>query len=502
MSKSLSETQSHYTIYDRELLAIILALREWRHYLLGATTPFTILSDHNNLRFPRKPQELTDRQIRWNVFLSKFNFNIEYRKGSKNQKADILSRRPDHRVNAISTSITNEDFIEKIKNNYNNDKEISDLINKINNNFDSNYFISNDLIFYNDRLFVPSALRKALFEQYHSSPVAGHFGFDKTKELISRSYFWPKMRHDIYFWIKQCSTCATMKNSTHLPYGLVQVSDTPVRPWDIISVDFITDLPKSSNYTTIVNIVDNFSKMVHLIPFAGLPNAEDTANLFLSNIFRLHGLPSVIVSDRGTQFTSSFWRNLLKNLGIQFKFSTAHHHASNGQVERLNGVVMQVLRCITSDNPELWAYYLPMVEFSINNSFNSSTNKTPFEIIYGYNLSFDPISKITTPKNKADLTSFDWNYHFTIIKNLLEKSKIENKLVADKNKNEGPKFKVNDLVWLNVIPSTKKLGKFAARRTGPFKILEIISPVTYKIDIPPTSRQSPIVHVERLEKYY
>eukprot|EP00833_Pecoramyces_ruminatium_P015893 jgi/Orpsp1_1/1189925/evm.model.d7180000075497.1 len=147
-------------------------------------------------------------------------------------------------------------------------------------------------------------LRKEILEQYHSKSTAGHLGFDKTKELITRYFYWPKMRNDIYLWTKKCTICATMKNSTHAPYGLVQQSDTPERPWDIVSVDFITDLPCSNNYTTIVNIVDNFSKMIHLVPFSGLPNAEDTANIFLSHVFKLHGLPSIIVSDQGTQFTS------------------------------------------------------------------------------------------------------------------------------------------------------------------------------------------------------
>lgn len=252
-------------------MAIILALKEWRNHLQGAKYPFKIFCDHRNLVFPKNPEDLSDRQIRWFEFLSKFNYEIIYRKGTN-----------------------------------------------------------------------------------------------------------------------KCSTCATMKDKTHKPYGLVQTSETPLKPWTHVHVDFITDLPFSSGFNTVINVVDSFSKMIHLIPTSGLPSAEDVANAFLQNIFRLHGLPLSITSDRGTQFTSRFWKRLLELLNIKIVYSTAHHHASNGQVERLNGIVVQTLRCLCVSDPSLWSYYIPFVEFSINNSVNSTIDKSPFEVVYGYSLNFDP----------------------------------------------------------------------------------------------------------------
>jgi len=229
---------------------------------------------------------------------------------------------------------------------------------------------------------------------------------------------------------------------------------------------------------------------------AGIPSAKDVANLFLHHIFRLHGLPLSITSDRGS-LTSHFWKKFLELLNIKCYYSTAHHHQSNGQVERLNGVVTQT----AADNPKLWTYYLPMVEFSINNTVNSSTKKSPFEIVYGHKLNFDPDISLTHATNHAEFTTMDWSTHFNQIRNNINSSKLLYKENSDKNRAEGPAFKIGDYVWVNQIPSLKKLKKFAPRRIGPFKIIEILTPVTFKLELPPKSKSSNIVHIERLEKF-
>jgi len=502
MSKGLKNAETRYDIYDKELLAIIMALKEWRCHLQGAEFPFKIYCDHRNLKFPKSPEVLSDRQIRWLEFLSKFNYEIIYRKGVSNKKADILSRRPDYFVGSIALMLDNSKFFDQLKDAYKEDEEITNIINNINNNLNTNndFEITNDILYFKNRIYMPKKLTKIILEKYHSNASAGHFGTRKTEELIRRFYYWPKMNNDIEEYIKRCPICSTLKDKTHAPYGLVQFSETPQKPWTHIHVDFITDLPTSSGYDTVINIVDHFSKMIHLVPTSGLPSAEDVANVFLRHVFCLHGLPLSITSDRGTQFTSRFWKRFLGLLGIDINYSTAHHHASNGQVERLNAIVTQTLRCFCSFEPSLWSYYIPFVEFSINNTVNSSTDKSPFEVIYGYSLNFDPNVSFSHAKNHAELTTLDWANHFTIIRNQIQKSKNSYTDAANKNRATGPKFQVNDYVWLNSNNSFK-LGKFAPRRLGPYKIIEIISPVTVKIELPPKSKASPIVHIERLEKF-
>lgn len=410
ISKGLKDAETRYTVYDSELLAIIFALKEWRNYLIGTKEPFDIYTDHNSLRFPKKPQELSDRQERWLEFLSKFNYRIVYKKRTDNKKADILSKRPDLRVSAITSTIQSTESLDSLKNSYEEDEEVNDIINNIKagKNKDSKFNLFNDYLYYKDKLYETEPYRDKILDRFHSHPAAGHFGYHKTFDLITRYFYWPNLREDIKSFIDNCPTCEVYKDAHHLPFGLVQISDTPCKPWDTDSVDFLSDLPLSDCYTAIIIIVDNFSKMIHLIPHKRLPSAEDTVNAFMTHVFKLHGVPSTIVSDRGSQFTSAFWKRFLNILGIDYRFSTAHHHSSNSQVERIIGTVIQVLRCLVDNDPSLWSYYLPLVEFAINNSFNVSTNATPFEIVYGYNPAFCPTIPFTKARNNAEFTTLDW----------------------------------------------------------------------------------------------
>ena len=503
MSKGLKNAEVRYNIFDKELLATVSALKEWRSYLQGAKYPFKIYCDHRNLKFPRNPEMLSDRQIRWYEFLSKFDYEIVYRKGVSNKKADILSRRPDLFIGCITTTLDNSYFLLEIVQEYKKDPFLEEIIDNINEgkNFDKNYELINDLLYFKNRIVIPKALRNSIMLRYHSTPSAGHFSTRKTEELISRFYFWPNLHEDVDEFVKQCLECATLKDKPHAPYGLSQISFTPKKPWTHINVDFITDLPPSAGYTIIMSTVDQFSKMTHFIPVQQLPSAEDVANLFMKEIFRLHGLPVAITSDRGSQFTSRFWKKLLELLNIRPIYSTAHHHASNGQVERFNAIVTQTLRCFTASEPSLWSYYLPLAEFAINNSVNSSTGKSPFEIVYGFSLNFDPAVSFTHAKNHAEFTTMDWETHFQIIHNSINKSKEYVKKFADDNRILGLELQVGDYVWLNP-PSSFKLGKFASRRSGPYKILKFVSPVTVKLELPAKSKASDVVHIERLEKFY
>ena len=207
--------------------------------------------------------------------------------------------------------------------------------------------------------------------RYHSTPSCGHFSTRKTEEHISRFYFWPNLHEDVDEFVKQCLECATLKDKPHAQQ---------------------------------------------------LPSAEDVANLFMKGIFRLLGLPVAIISDRGSQFTSRFWKKHLELLNIRPIYSTAHHHASNGQVERFNAIVTQTLRCFSASETSLWSYYLSLVEYVINNSVNSSTSKSTFEIVYGFSLNFDPSVSFTHSKNHAEFTTMDWETHFQIIHNSINKS--------------------------------------------------------------------------------
>ena len=197
-------------------------------------------------------------------------------------------------------------------------------------------------LYYPGRLWIPEGsastrpksddLRKEICEAEHDSKIAGHMGQGKTIELIRRNFFWPGMDAYIEDYVRSCDSCQKNKAARHARYGLLQPLELPHAPWQSISMDFITDLPTSppdtgdgvsAGYTSIWVIVDRFTKMAHFIPLKKhLTKAADLAPIFLRHIWRLHGLPQDIVSDRDARFTSLFWAELLRLLGIRRRMST------------------------------------------------------------------------------------------------------------------------------------------------------------------------------------
>jgi len=157
---------------------------------------------------------------------------------------------------------------------------------------------------FKNKIYVPPKCRSTVLNIYHDSPSAGHYGIKKTSSLIYRDFWWPSLYSDVKNYIHSSDTCSRSKDFKHKPYGFLQPLVIPSKLWSSLSMDFIKDLPLSNGFTCIFVVIDRFTKMGHFIPFPKIPSAIDTDTSFMNNIFRLHGLPSEIISDRGTQFTS------------------------------------------------------------------------------------------------------------------------------------------------------------------------------------------------------
>ena len=526
-SRSLSPVERNYPIYDKELLAIIDSLENWRHFLKGATHPFIIYSDHRNLLYQKKPEKMTQRLVRWSLFLSELNFKIEYRSGSSNGKPDALSRRPDYALNyEFSTSdipftvlrpenfsafpVSVETFSEKILSECKTDPFYHSICDYLENKKlpvphqkIKEFSISNSYLLFQNKLYVPPNCRSLALKICHDSPSAGHFGFKKTINLLNRDFWWPSLNSDAQDYIRSCETCCRSKVLRHKPYGFLQPLEIPFRPWSSVSMDFITDLPLSNGFTCIFVTVDRFSKMSHFIPFANIPSAIDTASAFMKSIFRLHGLPDEILSDRGSQFTSKFWIAICKALGINMKYSSPFHHQTNGLTERVNSVVEQYLRCFTNFKGSDWENYLYLAEFSYNNALQESSNYSPFFANYGYNPRHSPeIPSIINVPRAEELVKNLTDLSKELKKNLESASKKQEEY-ANRHRIKPPEFKANDKVWLNSsLVLRNKNKKLKPRKLGPFKIIQKVSPVTYKLDLPKKLRIHPIIHVSELEPYY
>jgi transposase InsO family protein len=239
---------------------------------------------------------------------------------------------------------------------------------------------SDGLLIFWDKIYVPNDkdLRRHIIEQHHDTCIAGHAGRFKTLELVARNYWWPQMSHYIGIYVKTCDLCNRTKLQHRRPFGELHPSETPAAPWDTISVDFIVELPESHGYDAIMNVVDSVTKCAHFIPTHTTITAEGAARLYLREVWKHHGTPRVVLSDRGSQFTAGFTHELHKLLGIELAMSTAYHPQTDGQTERVNQELEGYLRIFTSQRQDDWDDLLPLGEFSHNNNVHLSTQQTPF----------------------------------------------------------------------------------------------------------------------------
>ncbi len=367
-------TEQNYDVGNRELLAMKLALEEWRHWLEGATRPFIVLTDHKNLEYLRSAKRLNPRQARWALFFTRFRFTVTYRPGTKNTKSDALSRQT-----------------EKVNQTNNNDNIIPEKILVVPVQWDIMTEIE-QLNLQNppppespaDRTYVPEPLRPRLITQVHTSPSIGHPGINATANLLKNCFWWPSLLTDTTKFIQNCTTCNTSKSPRQLPAGLLNPLPTPRRPWSHIAIDFITDLPNSQDHTTILTIVDRFSKACCLIPLPKLSTSLETVELLCNHVFRFYGLPDDIVSDRGPQFTSRVWSAFFKHLNVSISLTSGYHSQSNGQTERLNQEVIRFLRSYCQQHQTDWSRYIFWAEYAQNSLTKSATGMTPFKCILGF----------------------------------------------------------------------------------------------------------------------
>ena len=531
-SRKFSTAEINYEIYDKELLAIIDAFEEWRHLLEGAQHTITVYTDHKNLEYFMSARVLNRRQARWSMSLSRFDFVITYRQGSLQGKPDALSRRaylapkagdeildqqksvllkPTNLQLKTLTISTTEDlsYLEEIRNASKDDPFVTNIARRMKSGLESRqlkeeFEFKDGLLYHKGLLYVPpGSARLKVLQLRHDFPAAGHFGFNKTMELISRDYWWPQMWKFVKEFIRSCETCARAKIPRHRPYGLLQPLPISKGPWLSLSMDFITDLPSSNLKDSILVVVDRLTKMAHFIPCNKTITGEETAKLFLENIYRIHGLPNDIVSDRGSQFISNFWRGLFQILGVKINLSTAYHPQSDGQTERVNQILEQYLRCSVNYQQDNWAELLPLAEFAYNNTVHSSTKQTPFFANYGQHPRGDPFQgrHVGSPAAEELATRLA-NIHKEL-RFQLQEAQDRYKDYADRHRLSQPQFKTGDRVWLlrRNIQTKRPSTKLDYQRLGPFEVLQQINPVSYRLRLPSSMQIHPVFHVSLLENY-
>ena len=360
------------------------------------------------------------------------------------------------------------------------------------------------------RVVVPDDLdvKSLLVSELHAVPYSVHPGVQRTIGKVRRYFWWKGMTGDIREYVESCPTCQLEKTDHTLKKGNLQSLAIPEAKWQEVSVDFITDLPTSSDgEDSIMTVVDHATKMVHLIPCKKTTTTGKAARLYWQHVVKLHGVPQAIHTDRGAQFVGRWWREIWMLLGTKLRFGTAYHPQSQGQVERMNAVVSQTLRCLMTDVPDLsrWRDYLPTVEMVVNSLPNRSTGYSPFFLMYGYHLVL-PIELLKGDESTNVETVSKFLYRTQEVwrsaRAQMEKAVVAQKKYYDK-KHRDIQFAVGDTVLL----STQNLRlkgiphKLQWKFCGPYKILEKIGAQAYRLKLPDTWRIHPVFHVSLLKQW-
>ena len=534
-SRKLQPAEINYEIYDKEMMAIVEAFKEWRAYLEGAQHQITVITDHKNLEYFLTTKTLNRRQSRWSELLGNYDFIIKYLPGKLNGKPDALSRRPDHfpkeggdtpyktaqmllkpeQLIIAANEIVDTDLDKKISKAYLVDPIVSELITYLKDTsilrprhikkILGNYKYENGLVLYQNLIYVPDdpKIKLQIMKKYHDSHIAGHFGQAKTLELITRNYFWPRIRSYVNKYVSSCDQCNRCKPVRHKPYGQLQPLPIPKSPWTSISMDFIVSLPKSGEFTAILVIVDRLTKMAHFIPTINEVDAPMTAKLFLENIYKLHGLPNDIISDRGSIFTSNFWKELMNLIMIKTNMSTAFHPQSDGQTERVNQILEQYLRLYCDHLQDNWSELLPLAEFAYNNIQHSTTKISPFYANYGQHPRAIP-SQLNLLQCKSpatiEFTSKLADLHKKMIRNIESASEQYAKSYNKKHLPD-PNFPIGSKVWLirKFIKTNRPSDKLDYTKLGPYEIKRKIGQRAYELNLPKTMKIHPVFHVSLLE---
>jgi hypothetical protein len=323
----------------------------------------------------------------------------------------------------------------------------------------------------------------------HNVPYAGHLGYQKTIAAVKSQYYWPDMKKELADFIAKCLECQKVKVEHRHPVGLLQTLPIPEWKWEVVTMDFITKLPRTNKqHDSIMVVVDKLTKAAHFIPVKLTLKATNIADVYMREIDRLHGISKTIVFDKDPKFTSKFWKGLFNGFGTNLNFSTTYHPESDGQIERVNQVIEDMLRMYVMDKPSKWEDYLHLVEFSYNNGYQTSLKMSPFEALYDRKCN-TPVSwdKLVVRVVVGPDLLRGMEEKMIKIKQNLKVSQDRQKIYVDKGRNHR-EFKVGDHVFLKVKAnkSSLKLGncsKLAACYCGPFEILERIGIVAYMISI-------------------
>nr|CAH66284.1 OSIGBa0161P06.1 [Oryza sativa] len=531
-SRQLRPHENNYPTHDLELAAVVHALKIWRHYLYGNRTE--VYTDHKSLKYIFTQPDLNMRQRRWLELIKDYDMEIHYHPGKANVVADALSRKSYCNMSEgrslpwelcqefekLNLGIVSKGFVaaleakptlfDQIREAQVNDPDIQEIKKNMRRG-KAIGFVEDEqgTVWLGERICVPEnkELKDTIMKEAHETLYSIHPGSTKMYQDLKQQFWWASMRREIAEYVALCDVCQRVKAEHQKPAGLLQPLKIPEWKWEEIGMDFITGLPRTSaGHDSIWVVVDRLTKVAHFIPVKTTYTGHKLAELYMARVVCLHGVPKKIVSDRGSQFTSKFWQKLQSELGTRLNFSTAYHPQTDGQTERVNQILEDMLRACVLDFGGSWDKNLPYAEFSYNNSYQASLQMSPNEALYGRKCR-TPLLWDQTGERQVFGTDIlrEAEEKVKIIQERLRVAQSRQKSYAD-NRRRDLAFEEGDYVYLRVTPlrgvhrfQTK--GKLAPRFVGPFKIVSRRGEVAYQLELPPSMAGiHDVFHVSQLKK--
>ena len=537
-SRKMSPAETNYEIYDKELLAIVDAFEQWRPELAGTADPVLVRTDHRNLEYFMTTKRLNRRQARWAEFLADYNFVIEYRPGKSNP-ADALTRSPglapesgsDERekmrlqvllpercfraaagavnpdeaaprdvLEEIREATAADDVLQEVKEALERgDRRFSTALHKRGFRMAPSACEWNEgLLRAQGKIVFPAdeVLVSAILHDYHDAPVGGHRGRDATFEKLSRDYWAPELGAMVRRYVKACRRCQQQRVRNQPEQGLLRPLPIAEHPWRSVGIDFKGPLPPCMRnglcYRYILTVVDRFTKRKHFLPLTRL-DAETAADAFWRGVWRLHGMPEEIMSDRGAQFTGDFWRRLCLRVGVGQKMSSAFHPQTNGQTEAANRQIKEYLAYYVSFFQDDWVDLLPVAEFAINDTKTATTGLTPFQADLGYTprSGFEPRGRVARPQSRgerqADIMVKTRKALDEQLRARLTWAQQRMKESADAHRTPAPAIKEGDFVWLSTedLKSSRRSKALDVKWIGPYRVLRVVKDgAAFELELP------------------
>lgn len=476
-SKPTTEAESRYHSFELETLAVVNALKKYRVELEGIS--FKIVTDCNSLALTLKKKLLNPRIARWALEFENFDYTIEHRSNERMRHVDCLSRIEDVNIieansleQILSVEQERDPTILKIRQSL----ECND--SPLNNKFE----LSDGLVYRKSGekllFYVPTVMEGNVIRANHDE--MGHFGVKKVHDLLLNTYWFPKMLQKIESHVKYCLKCIQFSPTSGKTQGELHCIPKGDVPFYTIHVDHLGPLEqtKTKNKHVLV-VVDGFSKFVKLYAVRSTTSSE--AIKCLKSYFQAYSRPIRLVSDRGTAFMSNEFKEFLESCSIDhIKIATASPQ-SNGQVERINRVIIPLLAKMKKGDE--WDSILPEAEFSINNTTNRSIDNTPSMILFGVNQRGQVRDKIAEYLSQLQKSERDLKNNREIASKQIIVSQKINKTAYDANHKKPTTYRINDLVMISNYDCTPGINKkLLPKYRGPYKVVQVLPNDRYIVE--------------------